>query len=65
MTHPRIVHTLRQISIAAHIISATIAMLAALDIIRPSNVLLAVLIAWANAASLTQRASSGMNGGGP
>jgi hypothetical protein len=64
MTHTKIVHSLRQIAIAAHIISATIAVLAALDIIRPSNVLLAVLIAWANAASLTKSAATGMNGSG-
>jgi hypothetical protein len=63
MKHARVIETLRQISIAGHIVAAFVATLAALHVIMPSNWLLAALIAWANASSLTERVTSGSNGG--
>jgi len=63
MPHRRIIEGFRQLSIAGHIVAAFVATLAALHVITPSNWLLAALIAWANASSLTDRVSSGKNGG--
>jgi hypothetical protein len=63
MPHRKIIHTLRQLSIAGHIIAASVATLAALHVITPSNWLLAALIAWANASSLTNRITNGSDGG--